>query len=464
MDTAASPAPGAWNLATAFESVCDALPDRVALIQGDRRVTWRAFDERAARIAAAFTAAGLRPGSKVASYLYNCNEYTEALYGTFKMRGVPANVNYRYLEDELVYLLDNSDAEALLFHGSLGDHVAKIRDRAPKVKIWIQVDDGSPHQEFAVEYEELLARARSDGTDRAQRRRPLLPVHRRHDRHAEGRDVAHRRPVRRPRRRRVPARRAGPARDHGRGRAGREGARRRRCEPRAPARVAADARHRRRSRPSRRSSSVPRSARSSGRHFDPDELWATVQRERVTQMAIVGDAFAKPMLRALEEAEAKGDAVRHLVAAADHQLGRDVVVRGEARPHAAGQVHLPRLAGIERGRRVRGLDQRPRLRAEDGEVHDRHEHEGLRPTGPGGRRRARARSAGSRSAGTSRSATTRIPTSRTRRSSPSTARAGRSPATSRASRPTARSRCSAAARSSSTRAARRSSPRRSKRR
>ena len=61
---------------------------------------------------------GSSPDSKVASYLYNGNEYIEGVYATFKMRGVPVNVNYRYLEDELVYLLDNSDAEALLFHGS----------------------------------------------------------------------------------------------------------------------------------------------------------------------------------------------------------------------------------------------------------------------------------------------------------------------------------------------------------
>ena len=67
-------------------------------------------------------------------------------------------MNYRYLEDELVYLLDNSDAEVLLFHGSLGDHVAKVRDRAPKVKLWVQVDDGSPHQEFAQAYEDLIAK------------------------------------------------------------------------------------------------------------------------------------------------------------------------------------------------------------------------------------------------------------------------------------------------------------------
>src|SRR5262249_46699440 len=147
-----------WNLADVWESVCDAIPDRTVLIQGDRREDWRSFDERAARLAAAFMAARLKPGSKVASYLYNCNEYTEGLYATFKMRGIPVNVNYRYLEDELVYLLDNSDAEVLLFHGSLGEHVAKVRDRAPLIKLWVQVDDGSPRQDFAVEYEELLAR------------------------------------------------------------------------------------------------------------------------------------------------------------------------------------------------------------------------------------------------------------------------------------------------------------------
>jgi len=81
-----------WNLATAFESVADALGDRTVLIQGDRRVSWRSYDERSARLAAAFTAAGLQPGSKVASYLYNCNEYSEGVYATFKMRGTSPKV------------------------------------------------------------------------------------------------------------------------------------------------------------------------------------------------------------------------------------------------------------------------------------------------------------------------------------------------------------------------------------
>jgi acyl-CoA synthetase (AMP-forming)/AMP-acid ligase II len=294
-----------WNLATAFESVCDAIPDRIALIQGDRRVSWRSFDDRAARIAAAVTAAGLKPESKVASYLYNCNEYTEALYGTFKMRGVPVNVNYRYLEDELVYLLDNSDAEVLLFHGSLGDHVAKVRDRAPLVKLWIQVDDGSPHQEFAVAYEDLIAR--TDPMPRIERSgddlyflytggttgMPKGVMWRAEDLFGVLGDGGY--PL------------AGLTRPDTMAEVG----------PIAKAQV--DAGHNRVQLPASplmhgtgafttfQSLFLGASVVTLvGRHFDPHELWETVQRERVTQMAIVGDAFAKPMLRALEEAEAKG--------------------------------------------------------------------------------------------------------------------------------------------------------------
>ena len=294
-----------WNLATAFESVCDALPERVALIQGDCRRTWQEFDERAARVAAAFEAAGLGPDSKVASYLYNSNEYTEALYGTFKLRAVPVNVNYRYLEDELVYLLDNSDAEVLLFHGSLGDQVAKVRDRAPHVKLWVQVDDGSPRQEFAVEYEELIARhepmARIDrsGDDLyflytgGTTGMPKGVMWRNEDLFGVLGDGAY--PL------------VGQVRPDTMAEVG----------PLAKSLVDAGAnRVHLPASPLMHGTGAFTSFQALflgaalvtlvGRHFDAHELWETVQRERVTQMAIVGDAFAKPMLRALEAAEAKG--------------------------------------------------------------------------------------------------------------------------------------------------------------
>src|SRR6186713_1836881 len=109
------------HLATVWESISDAMPNELAIVNGDVARTWREYDDRAARVAAALTAAGLGPDSKFALYLYNSNEYLEAQFGGFKARAVPINVNYRYLGEELRYVLDNSDSEALFFHSSLGD-------------------------------------------------------------------------------------------------------------------------------------------------------------------------------------------------------------------------------------------------------------------------------------------------------------------------------------------------------
>ena len=144
------------HYATIWESIADVIGDRDALVHGENRKTWSEYDERAARLAQAMSEAGLKPGAKVGLYVYNSNEYLEAQYATMKFRGVPININYRYLDDELLYLLENSDAEALFFHSSLSDRVARIMDRAPKVRLWIQIDDGGPLLPGAVEYEELV--------------------------------------------------------------------------------------------------------------------------------------------------------------------------------------------------------------------------------------------------------------------------------------------------------------------
>ncbi len=119
------------HFATVWEAIADELPDTRAIVQGSVARTWREYDDRAARLASAFVGAGLAPDSKVGLFLFNSNEYLEAQYGAFKMRGVPVNVNYRYLDDELWYLLDNADAEALVFHTSLSDRVARVQDRLP---------------------------------------------------------------------------------------------------------------------------------------------------------------------------------------------------------------------------------------------------------------------------------------------------------------------------------------------
>ncbi|MBW2716336.1 MAG: AMP-binding protein [Deltaproteobacteria bacterium] len=145
------------HLATLWESFADAVGDRPALVCGERRRTWREFDDRASRLAAAFAAVGLKTDSKVGQYLYNSNEYLESQFAAFKLRAVPVNINYRYLDDELLYLLENSDSEALLFHSSLAERVAHVMNRAPKIKLWVEVDADGDAIPGAVTYESLIA-------------------------------------------------------------------------------------------------------------------------------------------------------------------------------------------------------------------------------------------------------------------------------------------------------------------
>ena len=133
------------QFATLWESIADVIGDSPAVTHGDVTRTWTEYDNRAARLAQAMVDAGLGPDSKVGLYLYNSNEYLEAHYAAFKFRGVPVNVNYRYLDEELWYLLDNSDAEALFFHSSLGDRVARVVDRLPKLKLIVEVSDSAEH-------------------------------------------------------------------------------------------------------------------------------------------------------------------------------------------------------------------------------------------------------------------------------------------------------------------------------
>jgi fatty-acyl-CoA synthase len=127
------------NLASIWEAIADRLPDAVAQIHGDHRVSFAEFDQRAARLAGALAEAGIGPGSKVAMYLYNCNEYLETACAALKLRAIPVNVNFRYLEDELRYLLENSDAEALVYHGALAERVAHVRGQLPRLARLIQV-------------------------------------------------------------------------------------------------------------------------------------------------------------------------------------------------------------------------------------------------------------------------------------------------------------------------------------
>ena len=145
------------ELATAWECVTDAVPSEVALIQGDHRITYAEFDNAAARFAAAMAAVGVSSGAKVALFLYNCPEYMIAEYGALKNRCTPVNVNYRYLDDELAYLIDNSDAEVLVFHRSLGDRVDRVRSRLTKLRVIVEVNDSGEHLTASESFDDFLA-------------------------------------------------------------------------------------------------------------------------------------------------------------------------------------------------------------------------------------------------------------------------------------------------------------------
>ena len=160
------------HFASCWETVSDLLPKKTALICGENQVTWREYDDRAARLASLLTEHGIGVDSKVGIYAHNSNEYVEAQYGIFKVRGSPVNVNYRYKSDELVYLLENADVEAVFFQGCYAARIWEIRNRLPNVKLYVQIDDrtealldGAIDFERAIRDHSPMARIERSGDD-----------------------------------------------------------------------------------------------------------------------------------------------------------------------------------------------------------------------------------------------------------------------------------------------------------
>ena len=149
-----------WNFAEVWEAIAEATPDSPALVQGDRRITWTEFDRRADGIARTLLDGGAQEQDKVAHYLYNCPEYLESLFGIYKAGLAPVNTNYRYGDDELVYLWDNADAVAVVFHGTFTERIDGLRGRFPRVRTYLWVDDGSgPCPPWAIDYEQATTAA-----------------------------------------------------------------------------------------------------------------------------------------------------------------------------------------------------------------------------------------------------------------------------------------------------------------
>ncbi|MSW30104.1 MAG: AMP-binding protein, partial [Actinobacteria bacterium] len=168
-----------FNLAEVIRAVAKAVPTREALVHDDNRLTYAAFMSRVDRLASALASRGLGSHTDrsalenwqsgqdhVALYLHNCPEYIEGMVGSYAARLAPFNVNYRYVAEELRYLLADSQARVIIFHSAFAATLDAIRAELPELQLLLQVDDGSGTAllEGAEWYEEVLASA------------PLLPI------------------------------------------------------------------------------------------------------------------------------------------------------------------------------------------------------------------------------------------------------------------------------------------------
>ncbi|HYI45168.1 MAG TPA: acyl-CoA synthetase [Actinomycetota bacterium] len=151
-----------FNLADLFESVADAVPEREALVCGDRRLTYKELDERATRLAHHLSSIGVGAGDHIGLYLYNGTEYVESMIACFKIRAVPINVNYRYVERELQYLLGDADLTGLIHQREFCPRILAIKDNLPMLEKFVLVEDSSGADCSTLgstEYESALALA-----------------------------------------------------------------------------------------------------------------------------------------------------------------------------------------------------------------------------------------------------------------------------------------------------------------
>ncbi|WP_290706499.1 AMP-binding protein, partial [Gordonia sp. UBA5067] len=124
-----------FNLADVFETVADAVPERVVLSYEGNQTTYAEMDRQANQVAHFFASRGIGADDKVALFLKNSPEHVQTLIATIKLRAVPVNVNYRYTDAELEYIFDNSDAAAIIVE--LPEHqasVARLLAKLPMVR------------------------------------------------------------------------------------------------------------------------------------------------------------------------------------------------------------------------------------------------------------------------------------------------------------------------------------------
>ena len=308
------------NLAVLHEAIGKAIPERECLVFGSRRFSWNEISQRTRKLAWLLQRAELGIHQErsqlanwesgqdaVALYLYNGNEYLEGMLGAYKARCVPFNVNYRYVEDELVYLFNNSSTKAIVYHASFAPRLAKIRDRLPEIRLWLQVADESGEALLpgAFDYESTLADASVDISLEALSDDDLYMLYtggttgmpkgvlwRQSDIYYAA--LAPGRPDDAPKSLEQVV----------------EGAVRGGWRALAAPPFMHGAAHWMAFTMWFSGGTVV--VQDNPRKFDPDDLWSTVERERVQALTIVGDAFATPLLDQLKEKSYELDSLRLL--------------------------------------------------------------------------------------------------------------------------------------------------------
>lgn len=292
-----------WNFGDILDTISPALPqDAPAFVHEGRTITWGETTKRTNNLARALVERGAKPGDKVAFYMRNRPEYMELLAACFKARLTHVNVNYRYKADEVFYIFDNSDAQTVVYGSEFRDIIEQIRPRLTKVETYIEVNEGGEIAPFAERYETLATTGTGERLDIRRAPDDMLFIYTggttgmpkgvmwRHDDLREVQLSALRRlgPVPEDLPSLLEAVKAtGPA---------------------GPILSACPLMH---------GTGLLTSLGNmmnggcivtiENQSLDPHELWAAVDRSKVQSIAIVGDAFAKPMLRALEEAPGKYD-------------------------------------------------------------------------------------------------------------------------------------------------------------
>ncbi|HVU20493.1 MAG TPA: acyl-CoA synthetase [Rhizomicrobium sp.] len=292
-----------WNYGDVLETVASVVPPASPFtIHGDHVISWGAAMPRMNNLARAMIARGAKPKDKVAFYLRNAAEYTEALGACFLARLTHVNINYRYKPDEVRYILDNSDAHTLIYHSEFRDAISQIHNQLPKVKTFIEVN-GADVASFAENYETLAAKG--DGSPLGIERSPddqlfiytggttgmpkgviyqhgdLMQLWLNRVERLTGymppsleafSALVKMTPI-------VPRVLPACPQMHGTGLMGTLT-----CFLAGGCVVTVD-----------------------GHTFDPTEIWEATQKHKVTSISVVGDPFAKPMLRALDEAPGRYD-------------------------------------------------------------------------------------------------------------------------------------------------------------